>query len=100
MEAEDGKEAVWKVRQQANKFCCDGFDLVLMDLNMPIMGGVEAAQQILEMKKNHEVHKGLKVVAVTAFPSKTEKMKCFQVGISEFIVKPFTISHFIDLVSA
>lgn len=98
-EAEDGQAAIDLIKKHSQKLCCDGFDLVLMDLNMPIMGGIEASRQILELKQNHEIHKDIKVVAVTAFPSKTEKNKCSSVGISEFIVKPFTINHFIDLIT-
>ena len=66
---------------------------------MPVLGGIEAAQEIQELQRNHEVHPDLQIVAVTAFPSKTEKQKCSNVGIKQFIVKPFTITHFIDLIS-
>jgi CheY-like chemotaxis protein len=68
-----------------------------MDLNMPVLGGIEASKIIMKQKMEC-VNPNLKIVAVTAFPSKTEKLKCEQVGISKFIVKPFTIDDFIELI--
>ena len=70
-----------------------------MDLNMPVLGGIEASQSICELKMQGKINEDLKIVAVTAFPSKTEKQKWFSVGISEFIVKPFTINHFTRLIT-
>lgn len=97
-EAEDGKVAIDKVLSQTNKKWCNGFELILMDLNMPVLGGVESSKAIMELKNRGLINQDLKIVAVTAFPSKTEKDKCASVGISEFIVKPFTITHFINLI--
>jgi len=70
-----------------------------MDLNMPIMGGIEAAVEITKMRENYEINPSMKLIAVTAFTSKTEEMKCMSVGFDEFISKPFKISHFLRLVS-
>ena len=44
-----------------------------MDLNMPVLGGVESSKAIMELKNRGLVNQDLKIVAVTAFPSKTEK---------------------------
>ena len=97
-EAEDGMKALERIEVQSKKKWWNGFELVLMDLNMPILGGVEASRNIMEQKKKGTINEGMKIVAVTAFPSKTEKNKCASVGIWEFIVKPFTITHFINLI--
>lgn len=70
-----------------------------MDLNMPVMGGVEAAIEITKMRENFEVNPSMKLVAVTAFPSKTEEEKWYKVGFDDFFSKPFKISHFLKLVS-
>lgn len=99
-EAENGQEALDLILRESKKIWWDGYELVLMDLNMPILGGIETAQSIYELKLQGKVNEDLKIVAVTAFPSKTEKQKWFSVGISEFIVKPFTISHFTKLISS
>ena len=98
-EAEDGQQALDLILKESKKICCEGFELVLMDLNMPVLGGIEASQSIYELKMQGKINEDLKIVAVTAFPSKTEKQKWFSVGISEFIVKPFTINHFTRLIT-
>ena len=96
-EAEDGEEAVNLIKLKAQNKCCKGYSLVLMDLNMPIMGGIEATKAIIELKRKWEVSQDLSIVAVTAFASETEKEKCLSVGMSDFIPKPFTISQFLYL---
>ena len=66
MEAEDGKEAVEITKQIAQKGLtqgwCKGFNLILMDLNMPILGGIEATQQIIESRNRFEVDQDLMIV--------------------------------------
>ena len=98
-EAEDGQEALEAIQETKNKCYCQGFELILMDLNMPVMGGIEAAIEITKLREKHEINFGMQLVAVTAFPSKTEKNKWYSVGFEDFIVKPFTISHFHSLIS-
>lgn len=65
---------------------------------MPIMGGIEASQQISQLKENKEVPIALKIVAVTAFASESEKRKCYFSGMAEFIPKPFKLVDFVRLV--
>jgi signal transduction histidine kinase len=96
-EAKDGQEAIDIVIHESRKSCCQGFELILMDLNMPILGGIEAVQKIKKLKSDN-INPKMKIVAVTAFPSKSEKQKWGKAGFSKFIVKPFTIDHFISLI--
>lgn len=98
-QAEDGQEAIDIIRNESTKVCWEGISLVLMDLNMPVLGGIEAAYRLSKLKKNHEIPQSIKIVAVTAFPSQSEKEKCYTVGMSQFFVKPFTIANFIKLIS-
>jgi CheY-like chemotaxis protein len=42
---------------------------------MPILGGIEAAYQLSQLKKHHEISQNTKIVAVTAFPAESEKEK-------------------------
>lgn len=44
-----------------------------MDLNMPVLGGIEASKIILEDKQQHHISQDTKIVAVTAFPSASLK---------------------------
>ena len=74
-EAEDGEEAVLMVKTLGTKQCWRGYHLILMDLNMPVMGGIEATTKILTLKARQEASPFLEVIAVTAFVSEKEKRK-------------------------
>lgn len=63
------------VVKESEKACCSGYQLVLMDLNMPVMGGIEAAQEIIKLKRASKLNPYLEIVAVTAFVSDKEKEK-------------------------
>ncbi len=60
------------------------FDLILMDLQMPIMGGVEATRMIREQLKLETP-----IIALTANAIKTEINNCLQAGMNNYIMKPF-----------
>ncbi|MDO9141923.1 MAG: response regulator [Methylobacter sp.] len=73
----NGEEAVELVRRQT-------FDLVLMDLHMPVMGGIEAARQIRELAQG----KNLPIVAMTAAVMAEDRERCLAIGMVDFIPKP------------
>ena len=98
-EAEDGEEAVHMVLESNKRQCCPGYHLILMDLNMPVMGGIEATREILKYKKQNMISSFIEIIAVTAFVSEKEKEKCIKVGMNDFIPKPFAISDFVQLVA-
>jgi PAS domain S-box-containing protein len=75
--AENGKEAVDKSAQQ-------NFDLILMDIQMPVMGGVEAAQLIREQKSNRNVP----IVALTAHAMQGDREKYLAAGMDDYVAKP------------
>ena len=79
VEANNGKEAVvmWTLEQP---------DLVLMDLQMPEMGGVEASILIREKEKELQIY--TPIVALTAGALKEEKEKCMEAGMDDFLTKP------------
>ncbi|EED31684.1 sensor protein GacS [gamma proteobacterium NOR5-3] len=76
-EACDGSVAVKKALSKP-------FDLVLMDLNMPVMDGV-AATTLIRKERSEDV---LPVVALTAYASSEEKERCLQVGMNDYLTKP------------
>ena len=86
--AENGQEAV--------ELCTENnYSLIFMDINMPLMNGIEATQQILEIKHNEKP----KIVALTADGLDANKSACLEVGMSGFIVKPINkdeIATFIE----
>ena len=73
--AENGLVAV-------EKFRTHGYDLILMDLQMPVMTGFEATTRIRE---KHSVP----IIALTATATKQEADKCFEIGMNDYISKPF-----------
>ncbi|GAA3975067.1 response regulator [Mucilaginibacter dorajii] len=77
--AENGKIAVFKVRNQK-------YDIVLMDLQMPEMDGYEATRQIRGWQ-NHKSN--IPIIAMTAHTMLGEMEKCFEIGMDDFIPKPF-----------
>lgn len=70
-----GLEAVELVQQQP-------FDLVLMDLHMPVMGGIEATRRIRELAPE------LPIVAMTAAVMAEDRERCNAIGMNDFIAKP------------
>ena len=77
--AANGKEAL-------DRLAAECFDLVLMDIQMPVMGGIEAAQQI----RQAEATRGGRtpILAMTAHALKDDKEKCLAAGMDGYISKP------------
>jgi len=66
------------------------FDMVLMDLRMPVMDGMEASRRIREWENGGP---RTFIVALTAGYVPEEGHKLFEVGIDNYIPKPFEIDH-------
>ncbi|MFT5207199.1 MAG: CheY-like chemotaxis protein [Candidatus Omnitrophota bacterium] len=75
--AKNGLQAIIKVGRE-------DYDLILMDLFMPIMGGLDATEIIRK-----EWQRTTPIIAVTAASFITDKAMCYAAGINEFISKPF-----------
>ena len=71
----------------------DDFDLILMDLKMPVMDGYEATKQIKERCP------GLPIIALTAYSHDSDRDKALDCGCSDFISKPFDRHVLIDKIS-
>ncbi|MEI7510476.1 MAG: ATP-binding protein, partial [Flavobacterium sp.] len=87
-EAENGKEAV-------EKFNVLNPDLILMDIQMPIMNGYEATKEIRNTKKGKQVP----IIALTAGIIAGEREKCLDLGMNDYESKPITIETFEKLIS-
>lgn len=61
-------------------------DLILMDVQMPVMDGIEATRKIRKM--HNEALKNIPIVALTAGVSKEEREKCQKAGMNDFLSKP------------
>lgn len=77
--AVNGKEAVEKTKKEK-------FNIILMDVQMPVMDGFDATKQIREYEKSEKIH--TPIVAMTAHAMKGDKEKCIAVGMDYYISKP------------
>jgi CheY-like chemotaxis protein len=77
--AGDGAEAI-------EKFKKENYDLILMDIQMPLMDGYEATEYI-----RNQLQSSVPIIAMTAFAINGEEEKCYECGMNNYISKPFTI---------
>jgi two-component system sensor histidine kinase/response regulator len=66
------------------KIDAESFDLVFMDMQMPVMDGVTATQRIRAQKR----FDSLPIVAMTANAMEQDRRKCLDAGMNDFLVKP------------
>jgi two-component system sensor histidine kinase/response regulator len=64
----------------------ESFDVVLMDLQMPVMGGLEATRRIREEETNTGQH--IPIVAMTAHAASEDEKRCLQAGMDGYLTKP------------
>ncbi|TDJ57062.1 MAG: response regulator [Ignavibacteria bacterium] len=84
---ENGQEALDEVKVQK-------YDLILMDMQMPVMNGFEATQKIRQLDE----YKDTPIVALTAFAMKGDREKCLEAGATDYIAKPIDSIEFIEKV--
>jgi len=85
--ASNGKEAL-------DKFGTSSYDLILMDIQMPVMSGLIAAEKIRALESSTNTH--VPIIAITANAMLGDKEKCISAGIDDYISKPFQPSALIE----
>ena len=75
--ADNGQIALDRIAQAS-------YDLVLMDMQMPVMDGITATRAIRRM----EVHRSLPIIAVTANVMPQDRQRCMDAGMNDFLAKP------------
>ena len=88
--ANNGEEALAAVDQQR-------FDVVLMDVQMPVMGGFEATAAIRAREKNIGRH--LPIIAMTAHAMKGDRDQCLEAGMDDYVAKPFKIKELMNIIA-
>ncbi len=84
----NGLEAIKELEQ-------NHYDLILMDIQMPQMDGIEATTYIREVMKNDTP-----IIALSASSFEDEHRKCMEVGMNACIVKPIDINKLRETISA
>jgi signal transduction histidine kinase/CheY-like chemotaxis protein len=84
--AQNGQEAVDLVKQKPE------INLVLMDIKMPVMDGLEATKIIKKLRPE------LPVIAVTAYAANDDRHDCIKAGCDEYVSKPFIAEELIKLI--
>lgn len=79
---ENGEEAV-------NQCIHEEFDLIFMDMQMPVIDGLQATLQIKAMRQ----YRNIPIIALTANVFEEDKKKCSEVGMCDFIGKPIDIDQ-------
>ncbi len=75
----DGREVLKALERQP-------YDVVLMDIQMPEMDGLEAAKRIRERRSSAQP----KIIAVTAYAMTGDRERCIEAGMQDYLAKPFT----------
>jgi len=73
-----------------------GFDLILMDIQMPGMDGLEATRIIRERENKQKRH--VPIIAMTAHTRPEDKEMCRSAGMDDYIEKPFSFSELFQLI--
>jgi two-component system cell cycle response regulator DivK len=88
LRAKNGKEAIEIIERLGGNI-----DLVLMDLNMPVMDGYEAMRIIKSQ------HPEIPIIAQTAYTLTEDRHKCIQAGFNDYIAKPINRAALFRLVN-
>jgi len=76
-------------RMAVEMYKSGNYDLILMDLQMPVLDGISATIEIRKIERENKVTNPIKIIAITANVLTEDRNKCFEVGMDYFMTKPF-----------
>ncbi len=83
----NGKEAL-------DMLSANNYDLILMDIQMPVMNGLTATEKIRALESTTNTH--IPIIAITANAMIGDKEKCISSGADDYISKPFQPAHLVE----
>lgn len=89
--ATDGKFAV-------EKFLKTDYDLILMDIQMPLMNGIETTAAIRKYEKQFSVENPVIIIAVTAYALENDRDYCLGHGMDDYLTKPYRPLELVDAI--
>lgn len=87
--ANNGQEAL-------KKYSPETIDVILMDIQMPILDGYQTAQKIRELENETSTY--TPIIALTANALNNEKEQCFAQGMDGYLSKPFSIQGLLECI--
>ncbi len=88
--ADNGRIAVDLVKNKTQ------YDLMLCDVNMPILDGLDATREIRQLEKGKELY----IIGLTANAFKTDRDNCLRAGMNDYLAKPFSKQVLVNMVTA
>ena len=86
---EDGREAL-------DAYIAGDYDLILMDMHMPVLDGLLATKKIRALGNSKSM---IPIIAITAAAMEDEKNKCFEIGMNDYVSKPYNPEYFFSILS-
>jgi CheY-like chemotaxis protein len=90
-------EAAASGQEAMKKFESSSFDLVIADVRMPGMDGIETIKKLREISQSRHQAKTPEII-ITGFASEDTKKEADALGISSYIYKPFEVTTFLDAI--
>lgn len=90
--AENGQVAMDKYRSKS-------YDLILMDIQLPLFDGIETTKKIRKEEKKFRRER-IPIIAVTAYAIEHDKKKCLDAGMDEYLTKPFKPEELLSLINS
>jgi CheY-like chemotaxis protein len=85
-------------RQVLGKLSEESFDMILMDVQMPVMDGYEATRAIRIAEKDNREKGHIPIVAMTAHAIKGDRERCLESGMDEYLSKPISSGKLSDII--
>lgn len=81
-----------------NLYSRNRFDAILMDIQMPVMDGLEATVRIRVEEQDTKTH--IPIIGMTAHATANIRQKCLEAGMDEYISKPFQVDQFLKILES
>ncbi|MFZ4570584.1 MAG: response regulator [Bacteroidales bacterium] len=90
--AENGRVAV-------RMFDRKEYEIILMDIRMPVMDGLEATEKMREIERNNPQRRHSYIVAFTAYAVEGDKERFLEVGMDDYVAKPFQPEELVRIIT-